>query len=93
MSDHVVNLKLYAKRKAESRGEEQDAPLRSERFFKLADDWYFTTREGVTMGPFGSHDLAKAAVSDFISFISSASPKIVQAFTGEEKQQAGAVRT
>jgi len=57
-------------------------PSRSERFFKLADDWYFTTRENVTMGPFESLELAQHGVASFISFIQLAPSKLVEVFKG-----------
>lgn len=88
MSKRVINFGASPKRKAESLGA-QVIPLRSDRFFKLADSWYFTTRENVTLGPFESRELARAAVDDFIAFIETASPKIVEAFTSTNTQQAG----
>lgn len=81
LNRRVVNFGVSAKRKAENLVAERSIPLRSERFFKLEDSWYFTTRENVTVGPFKSRDCARSAVNDFIDFIKAAPPQTVAAFT------------
>lgn len=40
--------------------------FRSDRFFSSQGEWYFTTREGVTLGPFESRELAQAALLDHL---------------------------
>ncbi|WP_346838033.1 DUF6316 family protein [Microbulbifer sp. SAOS-129_SWC] len=37
-------------------------PPRSDRFFKLGDDWYFQIRGGNRFGPFSCRDMAQRAV-------------------------------
>ncbi len=51
------------------RGETGSVPLRSDRFFCIAGEWYFTTREGQTHGPFDSRDEANESLSLFLSAI------------------------
>lgn len=87
MTGSVVHLNFGAKRAVESVTVDPKNTVRSERFFKLVDDWYFTTRENVTLGPFESREEAKMAVVDFVDFINNASPKIVQIFKGAEVQE------
>lgn len=53
-------------------------PERHKRFFQKADYWYYTTREGVDIGPFDSLTEAEVGASDFIDFIMHAEPSIVQ---------------
>ena len=54
------------------------APLRSDRYFKLSDYWYFITREGATLGPYDSKDQAQLAVADYIQFVNQASPAMIK---------------
>jgi len=42
--------------------------------------WYYTTREGVNIGPFDSCHDAEIGVQEFIEFICVADDKIVKAF-------------
>ena len=91
MTGSVVHLNFGTKRAVESVTADPKNTVRSERFFKLADDWYFTTRENVTLGPFESREEAKMAVADFVDFINNASPKIVQVFKGDEVQESSVV--
>ena len=51
---------------------------RSRRFFQKADYWYYSTREGVDIGPFDSLHEAETGVSDFIDFILHAEPGVVE---------------
>lgn len=46
--------------------------LREDRFFQLENNWYFTTREGVVMGPFDSREVAEQEVQTFIDFMKAA---------------------
>jgi len=50
-------------------GESGPVPNRSDRFFCIADDWYFTTREGQTHGPFDSRAEADASLTLFLSHV------------------------
>jgi len=53
-------------------------PVRSDRYFKLADYWYFTTREGATLGPYDSKDQAQLAADDYIQFVNKATPAMLK---------------
>lgn len=50
---------------------------RSERFFQMENYWYYTTREGVNIGPFDGLEDAKTGCSDFIDFITGAGTHFV----------------
>ncbi len=50
-------------------GEQGQAPTRSDRFFQKDDYWYYSTREGVDIGPFDNRNDAKVGCSDFVDFI------------------------
>lgn len=71
---------VYMKRGNEQK-EPHDVPIRSNRFFKLAGNWYFTTREGASMGPYESHELAEKSVSDYVEFARNAAPRILKLLT------------
>jgi len=47
---------------------EQDIPItfRTNRFFSIGTDWYFSTREGIDQGPYQSKELAQVAIAQFI---------------------------
>lgn len=57
-------------------GEAANPPERHSRFFKSDEYWYYTTREGVDIGPFDSMSEAETGVSDFIDFILHAEPSV-----------------
>ena len=59
-------------------GEKGNCPDRANRFFEKDCYWYYTTREGVDIGPFDSLSEAESGVSDFIDFILHAEPAIVK---------------
>ncbi len=59
-------------------GESGVTPIRQERVFKKDAYWYFKTREGATIGPFDSRDDALECVAEFVEFIGSANPKVLQ---------------
>lgn len=59
-------------------GENGSEPARSKRFFMKGDYWYYSTREGVDIGPFDSQHEAEVGASDFIDFIMHAEPSIVE---------------
>ena len=52
--------------------------VRSDRYFKLSDYWYFITREGATLGPYGSKNQAQQAVADYIQFVNKATPAMLK---------------
>lgn len=56
-------------------------PNRGNRFFKLGDNWYFNTREGFSMGPYESRDLASKGTEDFLAFIGMADSNILKLLT------------
>lgn len=53
-------------------------PNRNSRYFQKGNYWYYSTREGVDIGPFDSLSEAETGASDFIDFIIHAEPSIVQ---------------
>ena len=55
-------------------GEHGMIPTRNDRFFKLNDYWYYTTREGVDIGPFDNKEEASVGASEFIDFICGVEP-------------------
>ena len=55
-------------------GEKGKIPERHERFFQTEDYWYYTTREGVDIGPFDSLEDACHGANEFIDFICGAEP-------------------
>ncbi|VUD59555.1 hypothetical protein TDB9533_02707 [Thalassocella blandensis] len=59
-------------------GENGNLPIRSQRFFKKGDYWYYNTREGVDIGPFDSLNEAETGASEFIDFILHADPHVIQ---------------
>lgn len=61
-------------------GEQGQIPERSGRFLEKEGYWYYTTREGVDIGPFDSRDDAEIGVGEFIDFICAADPKVREAF-------------
>lgn len=49
------------------KNEEPKSRFRSERFFTINNDWYFTTREDVQVGPFRSMESAKQALVVYLN--------------------------
>lgn len=47
-------------------GENEKHWYRSDRFFVVNSDWYFTTRENIDVGPFGSEASARQGLKLFI---------------------------
>lgn len=60
-------------------GERGNVPERTGRFLQKQGYWYYTTREGIDIGPFDSRYDAEIGVGDFIDFIYDADPKIREA--------------
>ena len=40
--------------------------FRSDRFFVVSNEWFFTTREGENQGPFGSQARAEEALQSYL---------------------------
>jgi len=57
-------------------GEQCEIPSRSSRLFQNDGYWYYNTREGVAIGPFDTQGEAEMGISDFIDFITHASPSV-----------------
>lgn len=57
---------------------------RHERYVGLEGKWYFTTREGIVMGPYPSVVEAKKATREYIDFIRSAPAVILKALNREK---------
>ncbi|GAB1255739.1 DUF6316 family protein [Aurantivibrio plasticivorans] len=55
-------------------GEQGRVPERSDRFYCREEYWYYTTREGVDIGPFDSLDDAANGVNEFIEYVCEAEP-------------------
>ena len=52
-------------------GEAEKHWYRSDRFFKVNGAWYFTTREHIDIGPFGTVQSAESGLNLFIKNIQS----------------------
>jgi len=59
-------------------GEDGTVPSRCNRFFQKGDYWYYSTREGVDIGPFDTFHEAETGASDFIDFILHAEPSVIE---------------
>ncbi|WP_045855883.1 DUF6316 family protein [Teredinibacter purpureus] len=59
-------------------GDTNTPPNRSKRFFEKGEYWYYSTREGVDIGPFDTLHEAETGASDFIDFILHAEPEVLQ---------------
>lgn len=62
-------------------GESGNFPSRSKRVFERENYWYYTTREGVDIGPFDTLQEAESGVSDFVDFIMHAEPSVARALS------------
>ena len=60
-------------------GENGSIPDRHGRFLQKEGYWYYTTREGVDIGPFDNWADAEIGVGEFIDFICASEPKILAA--------------
>ena len=61
---------------------------RSRRHFQKDDGWYFTTREGATIGPYETEVEVARALHDFVEFISLADLPTLESYTDALKHQA-----
>ena len=57
-------------------GEQGAIPIRNGRYLKKDNYWYYTTREGVDIGPFDNCADAEVGVQEFVEFIVSSEPKM-----------------
>lgn len=62
-------------------GEQGYTPNRNSRFFEQDGYWYYTTREGMNVGPFDSAHEAESGVSKYIDFVLHAEPEVLQALS------------
>lgn len=62
--------------------------VRGSRFFKLYNDWYFMTREGVGVGPYTDLGAAKRGEKDFIEFTAQSDQHSVHVFLRQFEQDA-----
>lgn len=61
--------------KISNRKDEQGrVPSRTQRFFMNNEYWYYSTREGVDIGPFDTYEEATHGANDFVEFISELQP-------------------
>lgn len=56
-------------------GEIGNIPVRTDRFFAAQGEWFFSTREGLPIGPFEDKQDAQQGLGDFIEFMTLAEPK------------------
>ncbi|HWV14740.1 MAG TPA: DUF6316 family protein [Cellvibrio sp.] len=60
-------------------GEEgNEIPPRHGRFNEKEGYWYYSTREGVDIGPFDNRPTAETGVGDFIEFICASEPNVIE---------------
>ena len=57
-------------------GEQGLVPSRHGRYLEKDGYWYYTTREGVDIGPFDSCNDAEIGVGEFIDFIQASAPRV-----------------
>lgn len=57
-------------------GEQGSVPERHGRYLQKDGYWYYSTREGVDIGPFDNRDDAENGVGEFIDFIQASEPKV-----------------
>lgn len=57
-------------------GEEGSVPTRHGRYLEREGYWYYSTREGVDIGPFDSREDAEVGVCEFIDFICTSEPAV-----------------
>ena len=58
-------------------GEHAAEHERNARFVMKEEYWYYTTREGVEIGPFDSRADAEVGASEFVDYICTSEPQIV----------------
>lgn len=50
-------------------GESGEVPFRSDRFFTVDKQWYFSTREGFDSGPYATKERAKMSLERFLKVV------------------------
>ncbi|RLA40813.1 MAG: hypothetical protein DRR06_15015 [Gammaproteobacteria bacterium] len=78
--DNVVSINREGEKGTLAR-----VPVRGSRFFKLADNWYFTTRENTSMGPYDSFEMAEKGADDYVEFVSTATPHMLDALARQSQ--------
>ncbi|MES2822250.1 MAG: DUF6316 family protein [Pseudomonadota bacterium] len=58
-------------------GELGAVPDRNSRILQKEKYWYYSTREGVDIGPFDGRKDAEVGVGDFINFICASEPNVL----------------
>jgi len=69
-------------------GEEGETPSRTQRYYQQDNYWYYTTREGVNIGPFDSLADAESGVRDFIDYVASAEDSEIEALARYRNEMA-----
>lgn len=64
--------------KSNRNGENGKVPARHERYFQNEDYWYYTTREGVDIGPFDTAEDAAHGADEFVEFICGVEPAFIR---------------
>jgi len=59
-------------------GEQGKLPERNDRYCMKDEYWYYTTREGVDIGPFDTLDDATVGANEFIDFICAVEPGFIR---------------
>lgn len=72
----LASVRLASVQQRNRAGELCDVPDRSERFLSSNSDWFFQTREGAIEGPFKDRNHASRALSEFMEFLSMATPRM-----------------
>ncbi|MCK9505100.1 MAG: DUF6316 family protein [Porticoccaceae bacterium] len=75
-------MKACANRRVEDTGHYRQP--RNDRYFCLDSRWYFTTREGLIMGPYESRELAAQETQTYIRFVSAANKRVLRLLTREK---------
>ena len=62
-------------------GETGAVPVRTDRLFREQGYWYYSTREGMNIGPFDQKTDAEQGAAEFIEYVSSTEPEIISRIT------------
>ena len=63
---------------AKRTGETPAIRFRTDRFYRINSNWYFSTREGIEMGPYADRFEAEEALSELFSLNEWQKPKVVE---------------
>ena len=61
-------------------GEDASKTMRTDRFFAVGSQWYFSTREGSSIGPFVDRGGAAQGLKDFVDFLTLADATLTSSF-------------